>query len=193
MCQSGEEGKVKKNTLRFKMAVGGIILVMVPIVVIGIISAVKSSNAIHGISEEQSIQLARSISGTVQLSLAAEANLASAISVEKSITDATDKVKQGGTAAAGPEIAAASAYLSQVMKKVGGNSEGISLLDANSVVFADGQGGASAGINASDREAVKISKTGKVGIGSPVKSKRTGNIIVQICAPVFNAPWRWPT
>ena len=175
---------MRKSTLRFKMALGGIILVLVPIAVIGVFSAVKSSNVIQEMSAQQSIQIAKSLSGMVQLVLQEEMNLATAIAVEKNVIDAADKAKQGG---ADVETAAASAYLSQVMKKVGNNYEGITLLDANGVVFADGEGGTNKGINASEREAFKIAKTGKVGVGSPVKSKRTGNVIVQICAPVFNA------
>jgi methyl-accepting chemotaxis protein len=175
---------VKKGSLRFKMAVGGIILVLIPIAVIGIFAALKSSNAIKEISEQQSIQIAKSLSGMVQLVLQEEMNLVVAVAVDKSVVDAADKAKQGGGDA---ETAAASAYLSQIMKKAGGNYEGLTLLNANGVVFADGQGGADKGINASEREAFKIAKAGKVGIGSPVKSKRTGNIIMQICAPISNA------
>jgi methyl-accepting chemotaxis protein len=178
---------MKKSALRFKMAIGGIILVLIPIAVIGTFSAVKSSNAIEAMHEQQSIQIARSLSGMVQLVLQEEMNLATAIAVEKSVVDAADKVKQGGAPSAGSEIAAASAYLAQIMKKSGSNYDGLTLLGADGVVFADGQGGADAGINASEREAFKIAKTGKVGVGSPVKSKRTGNIVVQVSAPIFNS------
>jgi hypothetical protein len=134
---------VKKGSLRFKMAVGGIILVLIPIAVIGIFAALKSSNAIKEISEQQSIQIAKSLSGMVQLVLQEEMNLVVAVAV-----DAADNAKQGGGDA---ETAAASAYLSQIMKKAGGNYEGLTLLNANGVVFADGQGGADKGINASEQ------------------------------------------
>ncbi|MCE5282533.1 MAG: Cache 3/Cache 2 fusion domain-containing protein, partial [Deltaproteobacteria bacterium] len=179
---------MKSQTLRSKMIVGGMVLVLVPIVVIGLFAAWKSSTSIKDIYGGQTVQIAKSLTGTVQIFLKEEMSLASSMAVEKSVVDAARKVGQGGVASAGPEIEAASAYLSRVQKRIGENYEGFTLLGPDGVVFADGEGGVNKGINASEREAVKIAKTtGKIGIGSPVRSKRTGNIIFQVCAPIIDS------
>ena len=178
---------MKENMLRHKIAVGGFALVLVMVVVTGFHSAAKPDNAVIEIAARQSAQIARSISHKVEVTLAKQANLASTIAGEKSVMDAADKVKLAGAAAAGWEIEAANAYLEQVMTNSSGNYEGLSLLNANGGVITGVQGGLDPGSNPFAREAFDTARTGKVGIGSPVKSEETGSVVVHICAPILNA------
>lgn len=178
---------MKKNIFLYKMAIGGLILVMVLVVAMGFRSARKPANEVIEIAARQSTEIVRNVSHKVQVVLAKEVNLASTVASDRGVVDAADRVKLAGTAVAGSEIGAANTYLEQVMKNANGNYEGLALLNADGGVITSVRGGLDPGRGASSREAFNTAKTGKVGIGSPVKSEKTGSVVVQICAPVFNA------
>ena len=50
---------MKRTSLRTKLLTGGILIVLIPLLVVGIFSAYKSSTALQDISLEQSVNVAR--------------------------------------------------------------------------------------------------------------------------------------
>ena len=169
-----ENYNMRRTSLRTKLLTGGILIVLIPLLVVGIFSAYKSSTALQDISLEQSVTVAKNLSAMVQMTLVEEIKLLSAFSVDPAFIDAT---------AGNSDIAVA--RLTEMMKKIGGEYEVLFVADATGLIKADGIGGSYNGINIGERDYFVASKAGKANVGTVIKSKKTGNPVVVIAAPIY--------
>jgi len=165
---------MKRTSLRTKLLTGGILIVLIPLLVVGIFSAYKSSMALQDISLEQSVNVAKNLAAMVQMTLLEEIKMLTAFSVDPAFIDAT-----GGNG--GP----AAAKLTEMMKKIGGEYEVLFVADATGVIKADGIGGSYNGINIGERDYFIAAKAGKANVGTVIKSKKTGNPVAVIAAPIY--------
>jgi len=76
-------------------------------------------------------------------------------------------------------------HLGQVIKSVGSDYESICLVNSEGLTVADGSNGEYEGLSVGDRDYFKTAKEGKPNIGAVAKSKKTGNPIVPVVAPVL--------
>jgi len=164
-------------SLKAKMVLGGIVLVLVPLVVVGVVAFMKSSATLEALSREQSLQIARGLSGMVQVTLAEEIKIISAFSVDPQIVEATAKGRYET-----PDVKLAETY-----KKIGADYEGLVVLDREGIIRSDGVDKKRIGMNLSERDYFKKAKEGKTSVGMPVKSKATGLPTVSVCAPITSA------
>ncbi len=179
---------MKKRSLGFKLLVGGVLAVLIPLLIVGVFAAIRSSNALGDSAKNQAQNIARDLSGMVQLVLAEEAKIVLGLAVRDDVVNAEAKAAAGGAEAAAGELARVSNELAAVMKKIGKDYEVILVIDRDGSVVADGVGGKYKGINIAERDYFKEAKAGKASvIGSPVKSKATGNPVVGISSPVLTA------
>jgi methyl-accepting chemotaxis protein len=165
---------MKKMKLGYKLTLGGVLIVLLPLLVVGIFAALQSARALEKVAMDQSAQIAKSLSNMVQMVLQEEVKNISGLSVDPVLV----------AALTGGQTEAASAKLSAVMKKIGNDYETIMLIDASGVIQADGVGGSYKGINVGERDYVVAAKGGKAIIGTAIKSKKTGNPVAVACAPV---------
>ncbi|MHB8772854.1 MAG: cache domain-containing protein [Syntrophales bacterium] len=176
-----------KNQLHSRMRNGGIILVLIAALVIGGFSPTKPADTLIDLSAAQSILIARSISTQVRHALKEEMGLAAAMAGEANVIAAAAKIRESGAAAARAEIAAAQRYLSAVAEKSGSGFERFAFLDADGTIFAGGQAGLSAAPGASTREAFADMTTRRqIGVGGVVQSPQTGEIMADVCVPIFD-------
>ncbi|MBN2255135.1 MAG: Cache 3/Cache 2 fusion domain-containing protein [Deltaproteobacteria bacterium] len=175
---------MKKKSLGFKLISGGISIVLIPLLVVGAFSIMKSSNALQSISRDQATIVAQDLSNMVDLVLKEEVKLVSELSVVDTIIETSAKVSQYGDTVASEDISRVGSFLSEITKKIGADYEFLLVTDKNGIVFADGSGGVCKGISVADREYFNIAKSGNVNIGEAVRSKKTGNPIVSFCAPI---------
>jgi len=178
---------MKKKSLSFKLIVGGVLVVVIPLLIVGVFSAVKSAKALSDAAKDQAVNVARDLAGMVQLVLAEEVKVVSGLAVQDNIVNTATKAASGGAEAAAGEAARVSNELASVMKKIGKDYEGILIAGKDGIIYADGIGGKFKNINISDRDYFKEAKAGKASvIGAPVKSKATGNPIVGISSPILS-------
>jgi methyl-accepting chemotaxis protein len=78
-------------------------------------------------------------------------------------------------------------HLAALMKQIGSEYETIIVTNTEGVIFADGTNGEYKGISLADRDYFKTAKAGKASIGTVIKSKKTGNPVVPISAPLLGA------
>ncbi|HVO67928.1 MAG TPA: cache domain-containing protein, partial [Syntrophales bacterium] len=166
---------MKKRTLGFKLVAGGIIAVMVPLLVIGIFAAVKASGALETAAKERAMTGAHNIADMVQEVLAVELKAASEIAMS---SDAVN-------AAANANVDAMKKQLADAMAKIGKDYEAMMVTDAKGVVVADGNNGEYKGLSLAERDYFQHAKGGKANVGSVVKSKKTGDPIAAVCAPIM--------
>jgi len=165
---------MKKKTLGFKLVAGGIIAVLIPILVIGIFAAVKASGALETAAKERAVGGAAKLANLVQEVLAVEMKVAGEIAVSG---DAVNAAANGNAEAMQKRLA-------EAMQKIGKDYETMMVTDASGTVVADGNNGEYKGISLADREYFQKAKNGKANVGAVVKSKKTGNPVATVCAPI---------
>ena len=165
---------MKRTSLRTKLLTGGILIVLIPLLVVGIFSAYKSSTALQDISLEQSVNVAKNLTAMVQMTMLEEIKMLTAFSVDPAFIDAT---------AGNSDLTAAK--LTEIMKKIGGEYEVLFVADATGVIKADGIGGSYNGINIGERDYFIAAKAGKANVGTVIKSKKTGNPVAVVAAPIY--------
>jgi methyl-accepting chemotaxis protein len=177
---------MKKRSLSFKLIVGGILVVLIPILVVGIYSTTKASKSLESLAKEQAVNLATDLAGMTQMVLLEELKLTQELSTTNTILTASTMLTQAGSDSAAAEIKALGDMLSRFMKNFGNDYESILVADTNGVVFADGNGGKYKGVSLANREYFHIAKQGRANVSTPVKSKLTGKPIAPVCAPIVS-------
>jgi len=178
---------MKKRSLGFKLVVGGILAVLVPLLVVGVFATGKSSKALQALGEGQAQMAARTLADMVDLVLYEELKLAKDLSVGLTTVQTVQKVAEVGKDAAAPEIAKLDQKLTEAMKQFGKDYEVLIAMDAKGTVVADSGGGSHKGIDVSGREYFQKALAGQANVSDPVRSKASGNVVAPVAAPIRGA------
>jgi len=181
---------MRKRSLGFKLVAGGIALVLMPLLVVGLFSVGRSTEALTALSQGQAELTARNLATMVDLVLSEEIKLTRGLSVDRTSIQAAQAVLTTGRANAGEAIAALDEKLSAAMKQIGKDYEVLIATDTSGVIFADSQGGRYKGTDISERDYFKKAAAGHDAISDPVRSKVSGNIVVPVCTPVHDQTGR---
>jgi len=166
---------MKKKTLGFKLVAGGIIAVLIPLLVVGLFAAIKAGNALDEAAKDRAMKGAHYLADMIQGVLSVELKLASELAMSDDAMNA----------AANTKVEVMSGKLADAMTKIGKDYETIMVTDANGVVVSDGNNGEYNGLSLADREYFQMAKSGKANVGAVVKSKKTGNPVATVCAPIM--------
>lgn len=178
---------MKRMTLNLKLFVGGLSLVLIPLMVVGFFSIIKASNALDEASKREVLVMSQDAANTAQMALSGEMKMVTELAFGNTPIDVATLVAKSGGADLSKEIEKLSRKLSNAMKQIGKDYETIFVADVNGNIFVDGSDGSYKGINVADRDYFKTAKSGKVNVGQIVKSKWTGKPILPICSPITSA------
>ena len=173
--------KVKDLSLRSKMVVGGISLVIIPLIIIGMVTFINSSRTLEDISKMQAVQIARSLSSMTQIAIQKELNILSAM--------AKDPLIVAGTSSENFE--SLQEKLGDLYDKVGTDYEGLAVVDTKGIVRVEAVDKTRVGISVAEREYIKLARQGKAGIGRITASKATGKPILGLSAPIMSPNGRY--
>ena len=163
---------MKQMKLSSKLLLGGILVVLIPLFVVGIFAAVKSSQALGDAAREQSTLVARSLASMVQVDMTEQLNIVKALAV--------------GIAGSTSDVESVSRRLEAAQKAIGENYEQFIYINEQGVVVADSVGGRTKGISVTDRSYYREAKSGKADVGVVVKSRATGQPITAAAVPVYS-------
>jgi methyl-accepting chemotaxis protein len=166
---------MKKKTLGFKLIAGGIIAVLIPLLVVGIFAAVKASNALDAAARDRATKGSINLADLVQEVLAVELKVVTEIAVSGDAINAASKVN----------VDVMNKRLVDAMTKIGKDYEAMLVTDASGIVVADGNNGDYKGLSLTDRDYFQKAKGGKANVGAIVKSKKTGNPVATVAAPIM--------
>ena len=177
---------MKKRSLKFKLIVGGILAAIVPLTVVGVFSVTKASNALLESGKSEVLQIAQDLAGMTELYLEQEIKFAKSLAVAPLVQDAAAKVNESGLDNALENVKALDNFLATTFKEAGAAYELFVLTDKNGITIADSLNGAmrEKKISIADREYFQTAKSGNLNIGSPVKSKVTGNPVSAVAVPL---------
>ncbi len=162
---------MKQMKLSSKLLLGGVLVVLVPLLVVGIFAAMKSSQALGDAAREQSTLVARSLASMVQVDMTEQLNIAKAMAT--------------GISESASDVDAVSRRLEAAHKALGENYEQFIFINDQGVVVADSVGGKTKGISVTDRGYYKEARGGKTDVGVVVKSRATGQPITAAAVPVY--------
>jgi methyl-accepting chemotaxis protein len=177
---------MRKKSLGFKLIVGGILVVLLPMLVLGIISITKSSSALETLAGENVIHIAKNLSEMTEMFLEEELKVTKGLSDSDLFISTLEKVASTGADSAGEEISALNNMLSRAIKDFGGDTELLIVTNADGVTIADSAKGKAKGINITDRKYYQIAKKGNANVSTPVISKSSGNPVAPVCVPAFS-------
>ena len=175
---------MKTLSLRFKMMTVGLMAVLLPLLVIGGFSIYKSGAAMEDVSRSQSIEMAKGLAHTANMVVLEEKKIAEQVAERESVSEALTRLAQGNTDDAA--LSRITAEMTALTKRSGADYESFFITGLNGKVVADGVGGKARNLDLSGRDYIKTALGGQAGIGSVVRSKNSGNIIMTFGAPVFS-------
>lgn len=176
---------MKTMTLGSRLILGGILIVVVPLLIIGVFAVTKSSDALTEVSREQGANVAAKLAEMTQVAVSQELRVVKELALEENTVKTAAKIARGKAEEAAADIEGLNRHLANVKKEIGGDFEHVVVAGPDGVVFADDSNGKVKGLNVADRDYFKAAKDGKASIGAVSRSKMTGNPIMPIGAPLL--------
>ncbi len=165
---------IRNLSLRSKMVAGGILILMVPVMIIGSVTFIKSYSATENIAKTQFMQIAGTISGMISIALQKDLKVVNGIASNPVVID---EMSRGAYTEGGKIIAG-------IYQMLATDYESIAIFDTDGIIRANAATGRSIGIGIADRAYFIAAREGRASVDTMVFSKATGNPIFGICAPV---------
>jgi methyl-accepting chemotaxis protein len=180
---------MKKKSLTFKLILGGILAVVIPVLFVGVFAVNTSSNALMNAGKTQVQQVAQDLAVMAEVTIDQEIKLAQKMAVNPLVIDAAIKVLESGQAQAQEELTALDTFFVKLYEKVGRDYDLLFVADAQGFTISDSTGGTRRlkGDSVAARDYFKAAKAGKITIGTPVKSMASGNPVFVVAVPVKTA------
>ena len=132
---------MRKLTLGTRLTLGGILIVVVPLVIIGLLAVMKASDALTELSREQAANVAAKLADMTQVALSEELKLVKELALERITAETAAKVAKGKAEDSAADIEKLNRHLANVMKQIGSDYETIIVANPEGVIFADGSNG----------------------------------------------------
>ncbi len=174
---------MKTKSLKFKLILGGILTVLIPLLALGLFASLKSGKIIETMSGEQMITLAKNLADLSQVFLENHSNAVESISQEEAVIQAAQRIKQGENKEAVAAII--EKRLEQAQKSMGNNYDEFIFVNAEGVIEKDSLGNGQ-GTNISEKEYFQETRKGRTSIGQVLKSPATGNEVIAAAAPIMS-------
>ena len=175
-----------KRTLSFKLIFGGSLLVIIPLVVVGLFAVNKTSKALIGQYQNQSIQMAKNLADMTESTLISEMTLAKQLSVGNLVVRSASRVTKAGELMSADVIERANSYLAMSIEQIGENYETILVTDLKGNVFADAHEGAYHGQSYGELASFKAALQGAIAISKPYLSETAGEPVAPVIAPIMD-------
>ncbi|HBG18244.1 MAG TPA: methyl-accepting chemotaxis protein [Desulfobulbaceae bacterium] len=182
---------MKITSIRFKLIAGGITLVLLPLIVISLLSTIKSTTALSELSKNQAEAVAADLAALADQVLKEEVELAEVLAADHQIYELVSLAFRDSSESEGFAVKAADLYKSmgRQVAKLGTAYEGVFISDAQgnllTGVMEDGK--EYKGANISERDYFQAAKSkGKAIVGDVVRSKKTDNLVSVICVPFMS-------
>jgi methyl-accepting chemotaxis protein len=175
---------MKKRSLGFKLILGGALLALAPVLVIGLYSMAKSTDALTRLSKEQAMLTAHNLADLMEIAFQQETKLLGELASRSIVRSVSLKVKGSGPDEAAREIAALNQELATSLKAIGKDTELLIVAGLDGRVFADGMNGSQKGTDISGRPYFQKAKSGQPAFSDPVVSKASGKLVAPIALPV---------
>jgi methyl-accepting chemotaxis protein len=178
---------MKHLKLGAKFLLGGILLLVIPIGLIGIITVVESTRSISELEWNHLSIIAKGLASTLGIGVNEQLITVKNIASSNSIILASEKNFREGEKNSRSEIALAESELIRIKDNEGDRCSSVNLIDMKGIFYASSNRKANVGINVSDRDYFKTAIRGIPNVGSVVVSKASGRIVLSTASPVYGS------
>jgi methyl-accepting chemotaxis protein len=180
-----------KQSLRFKLIGGGILLVIVPLICVGLVSTYKATRFLTGFATTQSERTSAGLADSLNLLLEEQIRISRSIAASFRNFGGMDIDFYGGKDIEDTTFKRVNATMHRILKGLGPNYESLFMGDKDGLLYAGSlQNGDCPfkGLDISGRDYfASAKKSGQPVIGSVVRSELNGKPVIVICAPILNA------
>ena len=170
-----------------KMSLGGISLVLIPLLIVGVYAYYTASTAMMDSAKQSVFDNAKRISETLDYIMKGEAELLMEAAASPTTVRETGVLEHGQGEQRQNAATVLTAELDAVKASVGHDYETIFIADPSGKVIADGNNGAYKNIDISNRDYFQKAMTGEISKDNMVVSKKTGKPIAMIAVPIKGA------
>ena len=174
---------MKKMALGTKMTIGGVLMVIIPLVLVGWFSINKASDGLETLANGQAEALSSKLADMAQLTLLEELKTAKAIAAESLVINTATQVASLGDQVSDDVITPMDEELARMAASVGDDYESLILIDTNGKVVSSSII-KHKGLNLSQRDYFQKAIRGEASIGEVAKSKASGLPITGLAAPI---------
>ncbi len=171
------------NSIRCKLIVGGVSLILIPLLTVGILSISKTTTALNILSNNQALTIATALSIGVDNALQQDLKIASALAATPSLKEVLTSHEQGKDNVMGHEV------LKTLLSGLGHDTKGIFLADKKGMIIKGVRHDNSdpySGFDISQRKYFqRIMRSGKPSVSDAIKSKAGGNTVIIVGAPIL--------
>ncbi|BBO66827.1 methyl-accepting chemotaxis sensory transducer [Desulfosarcina alkanivorans] len=179
--------KINLQSISSKLILGGVTVVLIPLIIVGYLSFSKSETALQAVSMNQAQGIASDLARLTQNILESEKNTAAAMAGQKQIMDLAESVHVSGLEVSNNQSATFFKSLKRQFSKMGNHYQGVYITDAKGQIFTGvlESGDVYEGINIANRDFFQKAKNSSQAIISEMTiSKATGKPIVMACSPI---------
>ncbi len=178
---------MKNRSLRFKLLVGGMALVLIPLILVGWISLSRGTDALSELTRENVSNQARDLADLTHILFSEEKKLIQELSVGLSVVESGQAVAQKGKEAAKGAIQRLGRKLTNAHHSMGqALYEVVYMTDLEGKIYADSKDFSLQGMDVSDRRYFQAAKEGRAYIGSVIRSRASERFVIPFAAPVFS-------
>lgn len=178
---------MKNRSLRFKLLVGGMALMLIPLILVGWISLSQGTDALSELTRENVSNQARDLADLTDILFSEEKKLIQELSVGLSVVETVHAVAQKGKKAAKAAVQRLGRKLTNAHHSMGkALYEVVYVTDLEGKIYADSKDFSLSGMDVSDRRYFHEAKKGKAYVGSVIRSRASNRFVIPFAAPVFS-------
>ena len=175
---------MKNLTLRMKMLLGGVLLVLIPMVILGSLAYFRATAAVENEAFDKSLHIAQRLADMTQIVMEEEVKLVRSLASDGRLIAALENLTSGEKEQSANELAAVIANFKRMNKMWTDEYEAILVTDVQGKVIADNTGGGYVGIDLAQRRYFKDVRQKGLSVGDVVLSKKTKGPVAVIAAEV---------
>ena len=127
---------MKKMALGTKMTIGGVLLVLIPLILVGWFSVIKANDGLKNLAFSQAEALAAKLADMTQIALLEELKTAKSLAASSLMVKTSSDVASLGAQPSDDVVAPLDKELAKAMKEMGDDYEALIVIDAKGKVFA---------------------------------------------------------
>ena len=182
------------TSIKFKLIVGGLTIVLLPLIIVGYLSYQKSHQALASMGMNQAENTAADLAARTHSILAAEMQQAATVASGHDVVDLAKSVLENGIDGSDAIKQRVFASLKSQLASMDPHYQGIMLTDANGLIYTGviENGNEYKGIDIGGLEFFKrVKQTGAPVISEMSRSKATGGLVVSADAPIKDSDGRF--
>ncbi|MCG8565236.1 MAG: methyl-accepting chemotaxis protein [Desulfobacterales bacterium] len=180
--------RIRDTKLSVKLITIGMVTVLIPMFIIGLISVRTSSKALLESGRIATFQVAKNLSQTSSLFIAQEIKFARSMALSPEVITTSLAIAGNGASGAEDEIAMLNGHFKTYMGRIGEDYDLFFLTDAAGNILADSMAGSlrKKKVNVKDRGYFKAAQTGETVVGEPIMSRASGKAVITISVPMYD-------